>query len=188
MWAQDRDFTDWKRDPAKVKAKLAEGGMPNGFAFTVEGLGTSPPRFRSSRSFQAELKEVASTWKIELLEFGKLLADLNSHNFAALRIGWSGRPDPDVAMPTSSCTARAGSTGCATAIPRWTSCSTRPGARAIKAKRKALYAQVTRSLPRTLRTSGSTTTPSEGVERARQRVRAHLGRHDAVQRVWLDKR
>src|SRR5207247_7350479 len=30
MWAQDRDFTDWKRDPAKVKAKLAEGGTRTG--------------------------------------------------------------------------------------------------------------------------------------------------------------
>jgi len=38
MWAQDRDFTDWRRDPARAKAKLAEGGMPNGFSFTVKGL------------------------------------------------------------------------------------------------------------------------------------------------------
>src|SRR6266496_3073639 len=37
MWAQDRDFADWKRDPARVKAKLAEGGMPNGLSFTVKG-------------------------------------------------------------------------------------------------------------------------------------------------------
>jgi peptide/nickel transport system substrate-binding protein len=44
---------------------------------------------------QAQLKDVGVDMKIEQLEFGKLLADLTSHNFVALRIGWSGRPDPD---------------------------------------------------------------------------------------------
>jgi peptide/nickel transport system substrate-binding protein len=44
---------------------------------------------------QAQLKELGVDMKIEQLEFGKLLSDLTSHNFVALRIGWSGRPDPD---------------------------------------------------------------------------------------------
>lgn len=94
MWAQDRDFADWKRDLAKAKAKLAEGGMPNGFAFTIKGW-NSPTQIQELQIIQAQLKEVGIDMKIELLEFGKLLADLNSSNFVALRIGWSGRPDPD---------------------------------------------------------------------------------------------
>jgi len=94
MWAQDRDFADWRRDVAKAKAKLAEGGMPNGFAFTVKGW-NQPTQVQELQIVQAQLKDIGVDMKIELLEFGKLLADLNGHNFAALRIGWSGRPDPD---------------------------------------------------------------------------------------------
>jgi peptide/nickel transport system substrate-binding protein len=94
MWAQDRDFADWRRDLAKAKARLAEGGMPNGFAFTVKGW-NQPTQVQELQIVQAQLKDIGVDMKIELLEFGKLLADLNGHNFAALRIGWSGRPDPD---------------------------------------------------------------------------------------------
>jgi len=94
MWAQDRDFTDWKRDPAKAKAKLAEGGMANGFSFTLKSW-TNPTFIQEMQVVQAQLKDVGVDMKIEQLEFGKLLADLTSHNFVALRIGWSGRPDPD---------------------------------------------------------------------------------------------
>jgi peptide/nickel transport system substrate-binding protein len=94
MWAQDRDFADWRRDVAKAKARLAEGGMPNGFAFTIKGW-NQPTQVQELQIIQAQLKDIGVDMKIELLEFGKLLADLNGHNFAALRIGWSGRPDPD---------------------------------------------------------------------------------------------
>jgi len=94
MWAQDRDFTDWRRDGAKAKAKLAEGGMPNGFSFTLKSW-TNPTFIQEMQVVQAQLKDVGVDMKIEQLEFGKLLADLTSHNFVALRIGWSGRPDPD---------------------------------------------------------------------------------------------
>jgi len=92
MWAQDRDFTDWRRDPARAKAKLAEGGMPNGFSFTVKGLALQAQELQV---IQAQLKDLGIDMKIETLEFGKLLADLQGGNFVALRIGWSGRPDPD---------------------------------------------------------------------------------------------
>jgi peptide/nickel transport system substrate-binding protein len=94
MWAMDREFTDWRRDPARAKAKLAEGGMGNGFAFGIKGW-NEPTQIQELQIVQAELKELGVDMKIELLEFGKLLADLNSHNFVALRLGWSGRPDPD---------------------------------------------------------------------------------------------
>ena len=94
MWAQDRDFADWRRDVPKAKARLAEGGMPNGFAFTIKGW-NQPTQVQELQIVQAQLKDIGVDMKIELLEFGKLLADLNGHNFAALRIGWSGRPDPD---------------------------------------------------------------------------------------------
>ncbi len=94
MWAQDRDFTDWKRDLAKAKTKLAEGGMPSGFAFTIKGW-NQPTHIQELQIIQAQLKEIGVDMRIELLEFGKLLADFSSQNFVALLLGWSGRPDPD---------------------------------------------------------------------------------------------
>ena len=79
MWAQDRDFTDWRRDPAKAKAKLAEGGMPNGFSFTVKGLALQAQELQV---IQAQLKDLGIDMKIETLEFGKLLDYIN--NFLSL--------------------------------------------------------------------------------------------------------
>ncbi|HEX7124792.1 MAG TPA: ABC transporter substrate-binding protein [Thermodesulfobacteriota bacterium] len=94
QWAHDPEFADWKRDVAKAKAKLAEGGMPNGFGFTMKGW-NQPVQIQELQIIQAQLREIGVDMKVELLEFGKLLADTNSHNFVAVRLGWSGRPDPD---------------------------------------------------------------------------------------------
>lgn len=94
QWAHDPEFAEWKRDVAKAKVKLAEGGMPNGFSFTIKGW-NQPIQIQELQIVQAQLKEIGVDMKIELLEFGKLLADTNSHNFVAVRLGWSGRPDPD---------------------------------------------------------------------------------------------
>jgi peptide/nickel transport system substrate-binding protein len=126
MWAQDTDFSDWRRDPAKTKAKLAEGGMPNGFSFTVKGL-----------------KDVGVDMKIEQLEFGKLLADLNSHNFVALRIGWSGRPDPD-GNAHAFLHSKGGLNRVRYSNPKMDELLDAARSEGDQAKRKALYAQVTR--------------------------------------------
>jgi peptide/nickel transport system substrate-binding protein len=71
MWAQDRDFTDWKRDVARARAKLAEGGMPNGFSFTIKGW-NSPTQVQELQIIQAQLKEIGVDMKIELLSKGGL--------------------------------------------------------------------------------------------------------------------
>lgn len=142
MWAQDRDFTDWKRDLAKAKAKLAEGGMPNGFAFTIKGV-NSPTAIQELQIIQAQLKEVGIEMKIELLEFGKLLADQSSHNFVALRIGWSGRPDPD-GNAHVFLHSKGGLNRVRYNNPKMDELLDRARAESDQAKRKALYAQVTR--------------------------------------------
>jgi peptide/nickel transport system substrate-binding protein len=142
MWAQDREFTDWKRDVAKAKAKLAEGGMPNGFAFTIKGW-NSPAQIQELQITQAQLKEIGVDMKIELLEFGKLLADQRSHNFVALRIGWSGRPDPDGnAHPFLQ--SKGGLNYVRYNSPAMDELLDKARAESDQAKRKALYAQVTR--------------------------------------------
>ena len=142
MWAQDREFADWKRDPAKAKAKLAEGGMPNGMTFTVKGWNV-PTQVQELQIIQAQLKDVGVEMKIELLEFGKLLADLNGHNFAALRLGWSGRPDPD-GNAHVFLHSKGGLNRVRYSNPKMDELLDAARTEGDQAKRKALYAQVTR--------------------------------------------
>jgi peptide/nickel transport system substrate-binding protein len=142
MWAQDRDFADWKRDPVRARAKLAEGGMPNGMSFTVKGW-NNPTQVQELQIVQAQLKDVGVDMKIELLEFGKLLADLNGHNFVALRLGWSGRPDPDGnAHPFLH--SKGGLNRVRYGNPKMDELLDAARTEADQGKRKALYAQVTR--------------------------------------------
>lgn len=141
MWAQDRDFTDWKRDPARAKAKLAEGGMPNGVSFTVKGW-NQPTQIQELQIVQAQLKEIGIDMKIELLEFGKLLADLNGHNFVALRLGWSGRPDPD-GNTHLFLHSKGGLNRVRYSNPKMDDLLDRARSEPDQAKRKALYTQVT---------------------------------------------
>jgi len=142
MWAQDREFTDWKRDVARAKAKLAEGGMPNGFSFTVKGW-NQPTHVQELQIVQAQLKEIGVDMKIELLEFGKLLADLNSHTFVALRIGWSGRPDPD-GNAHVFLHSKGGLNRVRYSNPKMDELLDQARAESDIGKRKALYVQVTR--------------------------------------------
>lgn len=142
MWAQDRDFSDWKRDPAKARARLAEGGAATGLSFTVKGW-NSPTQIQELQIIQAQLKEIGVDMKIELLEFGKLLADLNSHNFAALRVGWSGRPDPD-GNAHVFLHSKGGLNRVRYANPKMDELLDQARTEADQGKRKALYAQVTR--------------------------------------------
>ena len=142
MWAQDRDFTDWRRDPAKARAKLTEGGMPKGLSFTIKGW-NQPTQVQELQIIQAQLKEIGVDMKIELLEFGKLLADLNSHNFVALRLGWSGRPDPD-GNAHAFLHSKGGLNRVRYGNARMDELLDQARSEADQAKRKALYAQVTR--------------------------------------------
>jgi peptide/nickel transport system substrate-binding protein len=142
MWAQDREFTDWKRDPARAKAKLVEGGMPGGFSFTVKGW-NNPTQVQELQVVQAQLKDVGIDMKIELLEFGKLLADLNGKNFVALRIGWSGRPDPD-GNAHNFLHSKGNFNNVRYANPKMDELLDAARAEGDQGKRKALYTQVTR--------------------------------------------
>lgn len=142
QWAHDPEFADWKRDLAKAKARLAEGGMPGGFAFTIKGW-NQPVQIQELQVIQAQLREVGIDMKIELLEFGKLLADLNGHNFAALRIGWSGRPDPD-GNAHVFLHSKGGLNRVRYSSPRMDELLDRARAESDLGRRKALYAEVTR--------------------------------------------
>src|SRR5262245_14299224 len=93
-WAYDKDIAPIKRDLARVKAKLAEGGKPGGFTFTVT-TNNIPINVQEAEVMQAQLAEAGITMKIKLVDSATLLADGNGKNFEMISYQWSGRPDPD---------------------------------------------------------------------------------------------
>jgi len=93
-WAYDRTIPPIKRDLAKAKAKLAEGGKPGGFPFTIT-TANIPINIQEAEVMQAQLAEAGMTVKIKLVDAATQLSDGNSKNFDMISYQWSGRPDPD---------------------------------------------------------------------------------------------
>jgi len=93
-WAYDRTITPIKRDLAKAKAKLAEGGKPTGFPFTIT-TANIPINVQEAEVIQAQLGEAGMQVKIKLVDAATQLSDGNSRNFDMISYQWSGRPDPD---------------------------------------------------------------------------------------------
>src|SRR5262247_4090897 len=93
-WAYDKTIPPIKRDLAKAKAKLAEGGKPSGFPFTIT-TANIPINVQEAEVIQAQLAEVGIQAKIKLVDAATQLSDGNSKNFDMISYQWSGRPDPD---------------------------------------------------------------------------------------------
>jgi peptide/nickel transport system substrate-binding protein len=93
-WAYDRAIPPIKRDLAKAKAKLLEGGQPAGFTFTVT-TNNLPINIQEAEVIQAQLAEAGITMKIQLVDASTLIASGNAKNFEMISFQWSGRPDPD---------------------------------------------------------------------------------------------
>src|SRR3989449_4572211 len=93
-WAYDRSTPPIRRDLAKSKAKLAEGGQPNGFSFTMT-TNNIPINVQEAEVIQAQLREAGITMKIKLVDSATLLSDGNGKSFEMISYQWSGRPDPD---------------------------------------------------------------------------------------------
>ena len=93
-WAYDKSIPPIKRDLAKAKAKLAEGGQPNGFAFTLT-TNNIPINIQEAEVIQAQLREAGITAKVKLVDSPTLISEGNAKNFEMISYQWSGRPDPD---------------------------------------------------------------------------------------------
>src|SRR2546428_6106872 len=93
-WAYDRSIAPIRRDLARSKAKLAEGGQPAGFSFTLT-TNNIPINVQEAEVIQAQLREAGITMKIKLVDSATLLADGNGRKFEMISYQWSGRPDPD---------------------------------------------------------------------------------------------
>jgi peptide/nickel transport system substrate-binding protein len=93
-WAYDKSISHIKRDVARAKAKLAEGGQAGGFSFTLT-TNNIPINIQEAEVIQAQLREVGITVKVNLVDSATLLSNGNSKNFDMISYQWSGRPDPD---------------------------------------------------------------------------------------------
>ena len=93
-WAFDPEFRSRPRDLEQARAKLAEGGQPDGFPMVLK-VANMPLGRTVTQIVQANLEEVGITAEIQTLEFGALLEAGEAGDFDALSLGWSGRIDPD---------------------------------------------------------------------------------------------
>lgn len=93
-WAYDSTVPIVKRDLAKAKAKLAEGGQAGGFKLALKTSNTPLGR-KITELVQAQVKEIGIEAQIQTLEFGALLKAGEQGDFDVMSLGWSGRIDPD---------------------------------------------------------------------------------------------
>ena len=93
-WAYDSTIPIIKRNLARARAKLAEGGRPTGFTFTMT-TNNIPINVQEAEVIQAQLVEAGITMKIKLVDSATLISDGNNKNFEMISYQWSGRPDPD---------------------------------------------------------------------------------------------
>jgi peptide/nickel transport system substrate-binding protein len=94
-WAHNPNLKPFLHDLAKAKAKLAEAGLPNGFAFdmTVE---PAPEHVRRAEAIQAQLARVGIAVELKPLELVRgVSAFFRNGEVAACNMRWTGRPDPD---------------------------------------------------------------------------------------------
>jgi peptide/nickel transport system substrate-binding protein len=93
-WAYDDTIKPVKRDLAKVKALLAEGGQPNGFTFTFTIVNT-PFGVQEAEVVKAQLAEAGITANVQPVDGAAQLAAGNNKTYQMTTFAWSGRPDPD---------------------------------------------------------------------------------------------
>ena len=81
------------RDLAKAKARLAEGGRPNGFSFLAQIL-NDPQVTQLAEAMKQQLSDVGIEMQLLTLDNGTLLSRLVAGNFIATIIQYYGTLDP----------------------------------------------------------------------------------------------
>ena len=94
-WAYDKSIPPIKRDLAKAKAKLAEGGKAGGFDVHADHQQPADQRAGGRGHAGPAAPRPASPMKIKLVDSATLISDGNAKNFEMISYQWSGRPDPD---------------------------------------------------------------------------------------------
>jgi len=95
-WAFDDSQKFYDFDLAKAKAKLAEGGQPNGFSFTILADTSSPVTQQGLELYQAQLKKAGIDMKIESGDFNSVVVKRGqAGDFEAAQVMITGGVDPD---------------------------------------------------------------------------------------------
>ena len=95
-WAADPNFRPYTYDPAKAKAKLAEGGKAGGFEFTYWGPSGNSVLQQQAELIQAQLARVGIKMQIELGDQNTVLVPkLTERAGQAYAIGLKTSADPD---------------------------------------------------------------------------------------------
>jgi peptide/nickel transport system substrate-binding protein len=87
----------YHHDLQKARAKLAEGGQPNGFTFTLE-IFASPEQTRLAELIKAQLGEAGITANIRAYEITTLIDRVTGKRYQAAIGSWTPRPDIDGTM------------------------------------------------------------------------------------------
>ena len=178
-WAYDNTIPPIKRDLAKAKAKLAEGGKPDGFTFDFT-IDNTPLSIQEAEVVKAQLAEAGITMNVKVVD-GDAARRRQWQDVRVVSYAGAAGLIPTATRTSSSTPRRAPrSTGRASRTRRSTSCSTRP---AISTRPSAR--SCTASSCRSCGTSaGGLRRPpdrAEGVQPEGPGLRADPGRDDALQ-------
>jgi peptide/nickel transport system substrate-binding protein len=95
-WALDPSYKPFPYDQAKAKAKLVEGGKPNGFEFTFYTDGGSAIGRRQAELMQAQLARVGIKMNIEYADFnGVVIPKAKAQESGMFGISFNCGFDPD---------------------------------------------------------------------------------------------
>src|SRR5207253_9787642 len=72
-WAVDPNYAPYSYDPDKAKQKLAEGGQPNGFSFTILLDPSNAQGQQLIELIQSQLKKVGIDLKLETGDFNNVI-------------------------------------------------------------------------------------------------------------------
>ncbi|WP_077328878.1 ABC transporter substrate-binding protein [Virgibacillus siamensis] len=92
-WAHPEDMEVPEANIGEAKKLIAESGL-NNVNFTLK-ITPKPEEKQIGQMLQSMLGQIGIKVEIEMVEFGTLLEEMRNHEYDALRIGWSGRVDPD---------------------------------------------------------------------------------------------
>ncbi|MBI2303588.1 MAG: hypothetical protein HYU86_02430 [Chloroflexi bacterium] len=93
-WAYDASLKGYPVDLDKARAKLKEGGKPDGFEFTIKIASAFPDWVQAAEIMQAMLAKVNIKTKVELVERAAMSTQRAEGNFEAESVGWSGDVEP----------------------------------------------------------------------------------------------
>lgn len=97
-WAFDPNWKPFERDLTQARTKLKEGGMPDGFQFSIK---VSDPIYQQiAQIYQATFGEIGVKVTIETVDSAKRVADQTSLNYEASLSTWQTTPDPSPALYT----------------------------------------------------------------------------------------